>query len=71
MVREGFGTVRICTIDAKENVVIAGGFNGDYVCRVLHRGKPDYKKLGNITEDSNGITNHMQLIRNRTGGLAS
>lgn len=67
LLSDGFGTVRICALDAMDNVVMVGGFNGEYVCSV--QGRHENTLLsGNITRDSNGITNHLNLMHNRSGG---
>ncbi|KAI8904107.1 hypothetical protein EDD86DRAFT_249989 [Gorgonomyces haynaldii] len=60
----GSGDSRVCTLDAKENVLIAGGFSGDYVIKT-----PTELHQGILTHSQNGITNHMQLLRHRTGAF--
>ncbi|CAG8604151.1 39341_t:CDS:10 [Gigaspora margarita] len=56
----------ISTIACKDNYLLVGGLYGEYACRRLDA---DPIHFGTITTDSNGITNHMDIIESRTGGL--
>ncbi|CAG8762995.1 9421_t:CDS:2, partial [Dentiscutata heterogama] len=50
------------------NYLLVGGLYGEYACRRLDA---DPIHFGTITTDSNGITNHMDIIESRTGGIVA
>ncbi|RGB38076.1 hypothetical protein C1646_693058 [Rhizophagus diaphanus] len=58
----------ISTIACKYNYLLVGGLYGEYACRRLDA---EPVQFGTITTDSNGITNHMDIIESRTGSIVS
>ncbi|ORY53739.1 WD40 repeat-like protein [Rhizoclosmatium globosum] len=63
---------RTSTISACSSVVFLGGFNGEYVCRRLDVEEGDEngdERNGVITTDPYGITNHVELVENRSQEL--
>jgi WD40 repeat protein len=64
-----FNGIQISTIAADHNVLIAGGFGGEYGMTLLDS-KPQADHVeGIITTDPNPITNHIQIHLNRHSGL--
>ena len=57
--------IRISTLGGCSSVLMAGGFNGTFVLKPLHTEASAPPTIGVITDHSNGITNHIQLIRSR------
>jgi hypothetical protein len=63
--------IRISTLGAcggRDGVVIAGGFRGEYALKAINAPEDSKLVTGVITDNENGITNHVELIRNRTTG---
>ncbi|XP_061345908.1 uncharacterized WD repeat-containing protein C2A9.03-like isoform X2 [Gastrolobium bilobum] len=59
--------VQISTMAVKENLMVAGGFRGELVCKNLkHSGVAFCSK---ITTDDNAMTNDVDVYRNPTGSL--
>ncbi|CAG8603122.1 4329_t:CDS:10 [Funneliformis mosseae] len=58
----------ISTIACKDNYLLVGGLYGEYACRRLDAEPVQY---GTITNDTNGITNHMDIIESRTGSIVA
>lgn len=54
------GDVQISTLDANEEVLVAGGFLGDYRFRHVDSEDRSYTE-GRLTENVSGITNHVQV----------
>ncbi|KAL1925773.1 uncharacterized protein VTP21DRAFT_656 [Calcarisporiella thermophila] len=68
---EVYGSVyptKITTMACREDVLLVGGFCGEYACRRLDA---EGTYTGFITKDSNGITNYVDITRSRSGGLCS
>ncbi|KAJ5153761.1 uncharacterized protein N7500_009200 [Penicillium coprophilum] len=60
------GPVKISTMKTAHGLTIAGGFCGEYALRSTSGSNPGIKGL--VTPDFNdGITNHVDIIPNRTG----
>jgi len=59
---------RITTLSSLDDVLIAGGFNGEYAMTNLRSEYDTPPALGRATEHKNGITNHIQTFRHRNGG---
>ncbi|ORX91712.1 WD40 repeat-like protein [Basidiobolus meristosporus CBS 931.73] len=51
----------------KEDLLLVGGFNGEVLCQNL-REENDLRS-GTVTKSLNGITNHMEMSRSRSGAL--
>ncbi|CAG8749913.1 18354_t:CDS:10, partial [Acaulospora morrowiae] len=58
----------ISTFACKYNCLLVGGLYGEYAYRRLDA---EPIKFGKITTDSNGITNHMDIIESRTGSVVA
>ncbi|CAI2193801.1 2524_t:CDS:10, partial [Funneliformis geosporum] len=58
----------ISTIACKDNFLLVGGLYGEYACRRLDADPIQY---GTITNDVNGITNHMDIIESRSGSTVA
>ncbi|KAK2737638.1 hypothetical protein FQN55_000994 [Onygenales sp. PD_40] len=56
--------VKISTMKAKHGITIVGGFSGEYAMRGNVTGHDT--TYGYVTIDPNGITNHMDIVKNRT-----
>ncbi|ODH52144.1 hypothetical protein GX48_01698 [Paracoccidioides brasiliensis] len=56
--------VKISTMKAKHGVTLVGGFSGEYAMRGLVTDNTVVN--GYVTKDPNGITNHIDIIKNRT-----
>lgn len=62
-------SVQISTIAAAHNVLIAGGFYGEYGMTALDRPSHLKHTEGLVTEDQNSITNHIEINLSRHSGL--
>ncbi|KAI1964801.1 hypothetical protein LOZ58_001491 [Ophidiomyces ophidiicola] len=62
--RNFLDSVKISTMKTKYGVTLAGGFSGEYA----YRGQisDSITMDGRVTKDPNGITNHIDVIQNRT-----
>jgi len=60
--------VRISTLAASNNVVVAGGYSGEYAMKALDAPTNTYHVEGVVTNDDNGITNHIHTYPSRTSG---
>ncbi|RDX73107.1 hypothetical protein CR513_47326, partial [Mucuna pruriens] len=59
--------VQISTMTVKENLMVAGGFQGELICKNLKH--PGVLFCGKITTDDNAITNAVDVYRNPVGSL--
>lgn len=59
---------KISTMTASEGVLIAGGFGGEYAMMSLSANYDSALTSGLITDNYNGITNHIHICRNRRSG---
>ncbi|KAI9097646.1 hypothetical protein K1719_025417 [Acacia pycnantha] len=59
--------VQISTMAVKENLMVAGGFQGELICKNLNQ--PGVAFCSKITTDDNGITNAVDVYRNPSGSL--
>ncbi|KAL2339887.1 hypothetical protein Fmac_007827 [Flemingia macrophylla] len=59
--------VQISTMTVKENLMVAGGFQGELICKNLKH--PGVLFCGKITTDDNAITNAVDVFRNPAGSL--
>lgn len=61
--------VQISTLDADDDVVVAGTFTGEYCMRSVYATDESYRySQGQITNNSSGITNHLQIHKAHTSG---
>lgn len=63
--RQGLSQVQISTMAVKENLLVAGGFQGELICKYLDR--PDVSYCGRITYDENAITNAVEIYQSASG----
>lgn len=63
------GGVQISTIASRHDILIAGGFNGEYSMINLNSSKTSSPVQGVITDHLNSITNHISLSLSRSSGL--
>ncbi|XP_020229892.1 uncharacterized WD repeat-containing protein C2A9.03 isoform X2 [Cajanus cajan] len=59
--------VQISTMTVKENLMVAGGFQGELICKNLKH--PGVLFCGKISTDDNAITNAVDVFRNPAGSL--
>lgn len=62
------GTV-ISTLAAGHDILVAGGYSGEYALINLRSHKDTKHTEGVLTDDSNGITNHVQVHLSRSSSL--
>ena len=60
---------KISTMTASDGVLIAGGFGGEYAMMSLSSSYDSALTSGLITDNYNGITNHIHTIKDRRSGL--
>ncbi|KAK9768469.1 hypothetical protein K7432_000880 [Basidiobolus ranarum] len=51
----------------KENLILVGGFNGEILCKNVNN--EDGFRSGVVTQNLNGITNHLDISESRSGAL--
>ncbi|GER55678.1 transducin/WD40 repeat-like superfamily protein [Striga asiatica] len=59
--------VQISTMTVKENLMVAGGFQGEVICKYLHQ--PDVAFCTKLSADENAITNAVDIYHNPSGAL--
>ncbi|OMO94267.1 hypothetical protein COLO4_16435 [Corchorus olitorius] len=59
--------VQISTMAVKENLMVAGGFQGELICKYLD--KPGVAFCTKLTTDDNAITNAVDVYRNPSGAM--
>ncbi|KAJ8762681.1 hypothetical protein K2173_011161 [Erythroxylum novogranatense] len=65
LLSESLFRVQISTMAVKENLMVAGGFQGELICK--HLNQPGVAFCTKLTSDENGITNAVDVYR--TNGL--
>lgn len=60
---------RVTTLTARHDILVAGGFKGDYALKSLLADDESPHTLGTITHHLNGITNHVHTFLDRRSGL--
>ncbi|RAL07270.1 WD40 repeat domain-containing protein [Aspergillus homomorphus CBS 101889] len=60
------GPVKISTMRSAHDITIAGGFAGEYALRAMGTDGPGI--AGYVTQDPNGITNHIDIVPSRSSG---
>lgn len=64
---EGFTGVQVSTLAVNEGLLVAGGFQGELICKSLRDG--DVKFCTRTTLSDNAITNAMDIHRSTSGSL--
>ncbi|EOY16046.1 Transducin/WD40 repeat-like superfamily protein isoform 1 [Theobroma cacao] len=59
--------VQISTMAVKENLMVAGGFQGELICKYLYQ--PGVAFCTKLTTDDNAITNAVDVYRNPSGAM--
>lgn len=62
---ESLSRVQISTMAVKENWLVAGGFQGELICK--HLSQPGVEFCTKVTTDENAITNAVDIYRNQNG----
>lgn len=65
--QQGLGRVQISTMCVKQNLLVAGGFQGEMVCKDLNR--PGVSYCAKITNDEGAITNAIDIYDNYSGAV--
>lgn len=61
------GQVQIISMCVRDNLLVAGGFHGELVCKFLDR--PGVSFCTTITFDENAITNAVEVYEDSSGGM--
>ncbi|KAK4254530.1 hypothetical protein QN277_009902 [Acacia crassicarpa] len=64
---EGFTQTQISTLAVRDKVMIAGGFQGELICKHLDR--PGISFCTRTTYDDNAITNAVEIYKDRSGAV--
>lgn len=62
---EGFTQTQVSTLAVKDNLLVAGGFQGELICKHLDR--PGVSFCSRTTYDDNAITNAVEIYVNSSG----
>ncbi|GLJ08521.1 hypothetical protein SUGI_0090400 [Cryptomeria japonica] len=64
-ISQGLSQVQISTMAVKENLLVAGGFQGELICKYLDQ--PAVSHCARITYDDNAITNAVEIYHSASG----
>lgn len=64
---EGFNRIQVSTLAVKNNLLVAGGFQGELICKYLQRKGISY--CTRTTYDDNAITNAVEIYDSPSGAL--
>ncbi|CAN1302626.1 Uncharacterized WD repeat-containing protein C2A9.03 [Linum perenne] len=64
---EGFTQTQVSTLAIRDNLLIAGGFQGELICKYLDR--PGVSYCSRTTYDENAITNAVEIYECRSGSV--
>ncbi|XP_073025035.1 uncharacterized protein [Primulina eburnea] len=64
---EGFTRTQVSTLAVRDNLLIAGGFQGELICKYLDR--PGVSFCMRTTYDDNAITNAIDIYGSRSGAV--
>ncbi|GAA0185692.1 hypothetical protein LIER_32980 [Lithospermum erythrorhizon] len=64
---EGFSQTQVSTLAVKDNLLVAGGFQGELICKFLDR--PGVSFCSRTTYDDNAITNAIDIYNTSSGAL--
>ncbi|XP_010060167.2 uncharacterized WD repeat-containing protein C2A9.03 isoform X1 [Eucalyptus grandis] len=64
---QSLSRVQISTMAIKDNLLVAGGFQGELICKFMNQ--PGVAFCSKVTADDNAITNSVDISRNPTGPL--
>ncbi|XP_050943519.1 uncharacterized WD repeat-containing protein C2A9.03 isoform X2 [Cucumis melo] len=66
LMSQSLSRVQISTMAVKENLVVAGGFQGELICKYLNH--PEVAFCTKVTANENAITNAVDIYRDSVGG---
>ncbi|KAG8047656.1 hypothetical protein GUJ93_ZPchr0008g12065 [Zizania palustris] len=66
-VTEGFYQTQVSTLAVKDNLLVAGGFHGELICKFLDHEGISY--CCKSTHDDNGITNSLEIFEKPSGSV--
>ncbi|CAN6450551.1 unnamed protein product [Victoria cruziana] len=64
---EGFSQTQVSTLAVKDKLLVAGGFQGELICKYLDR--PGVSFCTRTTYDDNAITNALEIYNSPSGAL--
>ncbi|CAA3020034.1 uncharacterized WD repeat-containing -like [Olea europaea subsp. europaea] len=64
---DGFTQTEVSTLAVKNNLLVAGGFQGELICKYLDR--PGICYCTRTTHGDNAITNAVEIYTSRSGGI--
>lgn len=64
---EGFTQTQVSTLAVKDRFLVAGGFQGELICKFLDR--PGISFCSRTTDDDNAITNAVEIYVSPSGGI--
>ncbi|ERN19030.1 uncharacterized WD repeat-containing protein C2A9.03 [Amborella trichopoda] len=64
---EGFTQTQVSTLAVKDNLLVAGGFQGELICKYLDR--PGVSFCSRTTYDENAITNAVEIYTTSSGSI--
>ncbi|KAH9749979.1 WD REPEATS REGION domain-containing protein [Citrus sinensis] len=64
---EGFTQTQVSTLAVRDNLLIAGGFQGELICKYLDQ--PGVSFCSRTTYDENAITNAVEIYNSPSGGI--
>lgn len=64
---EGFSKTQVSTLSVKDKLLVAGGFQGELICKYLDR--PGISFCCRTTHDENAITNALEIYNSPSGAL--
>ncbi|XP_020267017.1 uncharacterized protein LOC109842565 [Asparagus officinalis] len=64
---EGFSQTQVSTLAVKDKLLVAGGFQGELICKYLDR--PGISFCCRTTYDDNAITNAVEIYNSSSGAL--
>ncbi|XP_034678944.1 uncharacterized WD repeat-containing protein C2A9.03-like isoform X3 [Vitis riparia] len=64
---EGFTQTQVSTLAVKDKLLVAGGFQGELICKYLDR--PGVSFCSRITYDDNAITNAIEIYASSSGAV--
>ncbi|XP_031389595.1 uncharacterized WD repeat-containing protein C2A9.03-like isoform X3 [Punica granatum] len=67
LLMETLSRVQISTMAVKDNLLVAGGFQGELICKFLDQ--PDVAFCTKVTAEENAITNSVDIYRSPMGSL--
>ncbi|PIA58264.1 hypothetical protein AQUCO_00500297v1 [Aquilegia coerulea] len=64
---EGFSSTQVSTLAVKDKLLVAGGFNGELICKYLDR--PGVSFCSRTSYDDNAITNAVDIYNSPSGAV--